>query len=183
MTVLAPKAWTDKELLALPNDGIKREIIDGELVMSPASSVHGAIIMRIAGPLFMFVSNAGLGEVLDGQIGCRLKDGDLVSPDISFVSTLRWKGHRQTADVFFGGGPDFLVEVLSPDDTVGKIEGMLEKCFAQGTRLAWIVHPRTRRVHVYRATGPDIILKDGQVLDGDDVIPGFTLKISGIFPE
>jgi len=183
MTAIAHKYWSDQELLSFPKDGCKREIIDGELVMSPASSFHGAIIMRIAGPLFMFVSSARLGELLDGQTGCRLSDGDLLSPDISFVTAARWKAHRQTSEVFFGGGPDFLVEVLSPDDTIGRIEGKLEKCFRERTRLAWIVHPRTRRVHVYRTGGVDLVLKEGQALSGDELFPGFTLNIAAIFPE
>jgi Uma2 family endonuclease len=183
MTTTAQRHWTDEELLAMPKDGYKREIIGGDLVMSPAGSEHGSIIMRIAGPLYMYAAKADLGEVLDGQTGCRMKSGDVFCPDVSLVSPARWKAHRKSKAVFFEGGPDLIVEVLSPDDTFGAIEAKLDQCFSEGTRLAWIVHPRTRRVHVYRPAGVDVILKDGQMLEGDDVVPGFALSVSGMFPE
>jgi Uma2 family endonuclease len=182
MIVAAKRTWTDRELLEMPHDGIKREIICGELVMSPASSVHGAIIMRISGPLFAAAVKSGLGEMLDGQTGCRMRSGDVICPDISYVSLARWKAHREQKTPFFAGGPDLIVEVLSPDDTMGRIEEKLEQCFAEGTKLAWIVHPRLRRVHVYRALGSDTTVKEGQVLTGDDVVPGLELPVSAVFP-
>jgi len=136
----------------------------------------------MAGELYFAVVKKGLGELLDGQTGCRMRSGDLISPDISYVSLSRWHTHRAQKTAFFAGGPDLIVEVLSPDDTMGRIEEKLEQCFAEGTKLAWIVHPRLRRVHVYRAAGEDAIVKDGQTLTGDDVIPGFELPVSAIFP-
>src|SRR5438874_451892 len=113
----AKRIWTDRELLAIPKDGYDHEVIDGEMVMSPASSEHGAIIMAIGGPIYMYVTQKNLGKVLDGQTGCRMENGDLLSPDVSFVSLARWKSHRKKEETFFHGGPDLVVEVLSPDDT------------------------------------------------------------------
>jgi Uma2 family endonuclease len=182
MTIATRKHWTDQELLALPKDGFDREIIGGEMIMSPAGSEHGAIIMAIAGPLHMYVVKKQLGCVLDGQTGCRMFSGDLLSPDVSFVTAVRWEAHRKTKAVFFPGGPDLIVEVLSPEDSLRVLKKKIQQYFTDGTRMAWVVHPRKRCVTVYHAPSSADVLTANDVLDGEHVVPGFTLKISQIFP-
>ncbi len=182
MTIsIAGRIWSDEELLALPKDGYDKEIIHGEMIVSPAGSEHGAIIMAIAGPLHVYVVRKQLGQVLDGQTGCRMSSGDLLSPDVSFVSAARWEAHRKSKEVFFPGGPDLAVEVLSPDDSLRILKKKILQYFTEGTRLAWVVHPRKRCVTVYHApTSADILTVD-DALDGEHVVPGFSLKIAHLF--
>jgi Uma2 family endonuclease len=181
MTTTAAKIWSDAKLLALPKDGYDREIVDGELIKSPAGSEHGATVMAIAGPLHMYVVKKKLGRVLDGQTGCRMFSGDLLSPDVSFVAAARWDAHRKTKAVFFPGGPDLVVEVLSPDDSLRILKKKINQYFTDGTRMAWVVHPRKRCITVYHAPTSADILTTSDVLDGEHVVPGFALKISQIF--
>jgi len=94
VTIPPRKRWTDEELMALPKDGYKRELLDGEIVMSPAGSEHGRKIMRFSASLLPWVYDHKLGELFDGQTGFRMKSGDLLSPDISFVSKDRLVGLR-----------------------------------------------------------------------------------------
>jgi Uma2 family endonuclease len=177
----ARRIWSDHELLALSKDGHDKEIINGEMIMSPAGSDHGAIIMAISGPLYMYVLKKQLGKVLDGQTGFRMSSGDLLSPDVSFVTLARWEAHRKTKAVFFPGGPDLAVEVLSPEDSLRILKKKIFQYFSDGTRLAWVVHPRKRCVTVYHApTSADILAVDDG-LDGEHVVPGFALKISHLF--
>jgi len=178
---VAKRIWSDEELLALPKDGYDHELIDGEIVMSPAGSEHGAIIMRIGGPLFTFVMAHKLGEVVDGQTGCRMATGDLLSPDVSFVINNRWKTHRANAETFFHGGPDLVVEVLSPDDTPTIVARKMELYFNNGTRLAWVVHPRKRAVDVYRSLEQRRTVNASASLDGEEIVPGFTLPLVNVF--
>lgn len=106
MSVLTQKKyWTDAELLAFPNDGYEREIVNGELIVIPAGCDHGAFIMRIAGPLSVHVSSTASGEVLDGQTGCRMKDGDVFSPDISFVKKNVGSKTAKLANPFLPAAP------------------------------------------------------------------------------
>ena len=184
MTTTAAKFWTDEELLSMPKDGWKREIVNGEMVaMSPANFQHGNIISRIYSPLGMAVYEGKLGELADGQTGFRLQSGDLYCPDIAFVASERAIVHRRMKATFFEGAPDLAVEVLSPSDTVGVLEEKLAQFFAEGMQLAWVVHPRLRTVHVYRsAVNVSVVGEDG-FLDGEDVIPGFRLKVADIFPQ
>jgi Uma2 family endonuclease len=182
MTVSAPKKyWTDEELLAMPKDGHEREVIDGELIVSPAGYDHGVIIGRISAHLGAFIVGTDIGEILSADTGCRMKSGDLFSPDISFVTAARHAMQKQTGKPFFAGAPDLAVEVLSPGDTVGATEEKIAQYFENGTRLAWIVHPRTRSVGVYHGATPDKFLTASDSLDGEAVVPGFTVPLAQIF--
>lgn len=182
MTISAPKKyWTDDELLAMPKDGYEREIVNGELIVSPAGLDHGLIIMRIAGPLGTFVLDHELGETFDGQTGCRMESEDLFSPDISFVPSERLQMKRKARTTFFRGGPDLVVEVLSPGDTIRVTKAKIAQYFKNGTRLAWVVHPRTRTIHVYHSPIADKILSITDLLEGEDVVPGFRLPVNRIF--
>jgi Uma2 family endonuclease len=178
------KHWTDKELLAFPKDGYEREVVNGELIVSPAGFDHGEIIPRILGRLYMFVADRNLGSVLDGQTGCRMKSGDLFSPDVSFVAKQRTALQRKKRKSFFEGAPDLVVEVLSPSDTVRVTEEKIAQYFENGTRLAWVVHPRSQSVYVYRH-GPvaDEVLSTADTLNGEKVVPGFSLAVARIFSE
>ena len=184
MTTAATRFWTDEELLALPKDGYKREIVNGEmLAMSPANFQHGNVISRIYSPLGMAVYEGDLGELADGQTGFRLRSGDLYCPDIAFVTKERAAEHRRKNGTFFEGAPDLAVEVLSPSDMIGVIEEKLVQFFAEGMRLAWVVHPRTKTVHVYHsAAHVSVVAADG-FLDGEEVVPGFRLAVAEIFPQ
>ena len=181
MTTLLRKHWTDQELLAMPKDGFKREVLGGDLIMSPAAFDHGSLISRLVAELGKVVYGSPLGELADGQTGFRLPSGDLLSPDISFVSAPRVAEHQKSKSVFFEGAPDLVVEVLSPSDTIEVMEEKLGQFFAAGTRLAWIVHPRTRAVHVYRSPTESRVLTAQDALNGEDIIPGFTMILSKLF--
>jgi Uma2 family endonuclease len=181
MSMTTRKYWTDEELLAMPKDGYEREIVNGELVVSPAGTEHGVVIARISGHLFAHVYAARLGEIFDGQTGCRMKSDDLFSPDVSFVSMARWTAHRQSGETFFTGGPDLVVEVLSPGDRFAVTQEKIRQYFENGTRLAWIVDPRMSKVHVYHGSVADKVLAATDVLEGEDIVLGFRLSLADVF--
>jgi Uma2 family endonuclease len=178
----ARKMWSDADLLALPKDGCKREVVGGELVtMSPAGFNHGAIVLNLSGELWKVVKATGIGVLVEGQTGFRLASGDLFSPDIAFVSKDRAAAHDPAVSAFFQGAPDFFVEVLSPSDSFQVLREKLEQFFKEGTRLAWIVDPKRRCVYVHRSAETSTTLQQGAALDGEDVIPGFHLPLAQLF--
>ena len=79
----AVKVWTDEELMALPKDGYKRELLHGEIIMSPDGSEHGMICVRLAAELQVYVRRHRLGAVFDSSTGFRLTPDDLLSPDVA----------------------------------------------------------------------------------------------------
>lgn len=179
----AVKSWTDAELMALPKDGYKRELLQGEIIMSPAGSEHGRISFLVAAAIDRHASRLGLGLVLDSSTGFRLTPDDLLSPDAAFVSKARLLGLKRLPRGFFPGAPDLVVEVLSPSDTTERMHDKLALYFAHGARLAWVINPAERNALVYRTPEADRLLRVTDALDGEDVLPGFALPVAELFAE
>ena len=173
------KIWTDEELLSLPKDGNKREVLDGELIMSPASWDHEEIASELLTVLRSFVKGHGLGTVLGSNLGCRMASGDLLCPDVSFVARGRLGEVNHTG--FFEGAPDLVVEVLSPSDTVERLHRKIQQYFANGTRVAWLVSPFERTVTVYHSDRPDTLLREQDRIYGESILPGFSLRVAELF--
>ena len=136
----ATKVWTDDELMRLPDDGYKYELVDGALVVSPAGGRHGRTIVRLTLRLGAFVVAHGLGEVFDSSTGYRLPGGNLRVPDLSFVARSRLPGGRAPIG-FLYVAPDLAVEVLSLDDRPRLIADKVGEYLAAGVRLVWVIDP------------------------------------------
>src|SRR5580765_3019266 len=86
----APKVWTEAELQALPDEGYKYELINGELVMSPKNNFeHENIVMRLSTALNAFAVQHRLGAVLGSNLGCWMNNRNCRAPDISFIPKAR----------------------------------------------------------------------------------------------
>jgi len=179
------KVWTDEEFMALPKDGHRYEIVNGELVdMGNSGALHGYICSLLVAALASDVLPKKLGVILDSSTAFKMKNGDRRSPDISFFAKERLQGMTELPTGFLDGAPDLAIEVLSPGNTVEEIHDKLVEYFENGTRLAWIVHPTEHYVLVYRsAQEPDRLLKSVDSLDGEEVIPGFTFPVADLFQK
>jgi Uma2 family endonuclease len=143
--------------------------------------VHGRLAIKLGARLDEHVTRLGLGTVLV-EAGYVLQRGpDTVrGPDVSFVSTARLPPDR-IPEEFISGPPDLAVEILSPGDRWAEIEGKVADYLAGGARLVWLVDPRERRVTVRYPDRPPRALTDRDILDGEDVVPGFALDLAGLF--
>lgn len=175
------RVWTDAELEALPKDGHKYELLDGELAVSPVHANHGLICIRLSILLGTFVQRRNLGEVYDSSTGFRLSEKLLLSPDVAFVSRARLKQLQVAPDQFLQGAPDLVVEVLSPSDRMPQIHRKLDHYFEHGTRLAWLVNWRNEQIHIYTPDNIAALTRPEDVLTGGAVVPGFRCKLSRIF--
>jgi Uma2 family endonuclease len=183
MSATLTKTMTDEELLEMPDDGISYELVQGELLMAPPpGSEHGEVTMNLAGPLHQHVKTHRLGVVFAAETGFKLEsDPDPVgAPDVAFMRRERIdqggdvKGYRE-------GAPDLIVEVLSPSDTFGKVESKVTQWLDSGACMVWVVSPKLHTVTVYRSLTDIRTLTEKDILDGDDVVPGFQIKIADIF--
>jgi Uma2 family endonuclease len=174
---------SDEELMALPKDGYKRELLNGEIVMSPAGSEHGRKIMRFATVLGGFVYQHKLGEIFDGQTGFRMKSLDVLSPDISFVPRDRLITLGGNPEGFFEGAPDLAIEFLSPGDSKKRLREKLSQYLENGTRLAWVMDSKKRTVAVHRPGETERNLSESAELSGEDVVPGFAISVASVFAE
>jgi Uma2 family endonuclease len=173
--------WTDEELEALPKDGYKYELLDGELIMSPAHARHGKICVRLSAILLNFADRHKLGDVYDSSTGFRLAPDVLLSPDVSFVSNARLRKILIAPDKFLLGAPDLAVEVLSPSDRLQQVRRKLDRYFEHGLRLVWWVDWTKEQVHIYTPDSVNALTRPNDVLSGGDVLPGFKCRLSRIF--
>ena len=168
---------TADDLLALPDDGMRHELVEGELrTMTPAGYEHGRIAARLARIVGSFVDTQNLGD----ETGFRLvSDPDTVrAPDLAFVSRGRIS---QVAPVrgYGVGAPDLVAEVVSPGDTYGEVEEKVLDWLRAGTRIVWVIDPRTRTVAVHDASGNVSIRTEA--LTGGDLLPGFECRVAELF--
>lgn len=174
---------TADDLLALPQDGFRYELIEGLLhKMEPAGFFHGATGIYLTGPLSVYVDDHDLGLVVMAETGFKVQiDPDTVlAPDIAFVAKANLPSPLPRHG-FFAGAPDLAVEIVSPSETMDDVDEKVGKYLDAGTKLVWIIRPIRRRIEVHRANGESLFLTEKDVLDGEDVVPGFTLPVSRIF--
>lgn len=177
------RTMTADELLAMPDDGIRRELVEGEIrEMTPAGWQHGRIAGNIAGELRSYIRAHRLGVMATAEASYRLSaDPDTVRvPDVSFVSQERV---NETGDPtsFWPGAPDAAFEVISPNDRYSEVRAKVAEYLAAGTRMVVLVDPKSREVIVLRPSGIRTDLTEDDVLDGEDVVPGWKLPVRDIF--
>ena len=185
MSLTITKPFTADELLALPDDGWRYELVKGELIrMSPTGQEHGEITINVTVPLATHVKSKKLGVVLAAESGFWLeRDPDTVrAPDIAFISRERYVKVGRTPK-YWEGAPDLAVEVLSPSDTVKRVEGKVVSWLQSGARMVWIVSPKLHTVTVYLSLTEISVLTEKDILDGGEVIPGFEIPVAEVFAE
>jgi Uma2 family endonuclease len=174
---------TAKELLRLPNDGLRYELIKGELItMTPASPRHGRIAMQLGRLLANHVAEHQLGEVYAAESGFKLaQDPDTVrAPDLAFIVQVRIPPKEEQGG-FWTVAPDLVAEVISPNDTAQDVQAKVVEWLAAGVRLVWVVYPDKRMVTEYRSLTQARVLTAEDSLDGGDVVPGFTCPLGDLF--
>ena len=181
--VATAKPVTVEELWELRHEPYRLALIDGELYRMPgAGGTHGAVTAKFCTRLDPFVTDHGLG-MLFAETGFRLFPDRLVTlfPDIAFVRAARVP-QGEARERFLNLAPDLAVEIYSPTDYPKLLGEKLTAYFAAGTRVVWVVYPRTRSVAVYRSADEFVTFGPDDVLDGGDVLPGFSIRVANLFP-
>jgi Uma2 family endonuclease len=180
---LTGKLMTADELLRLPDDGMRHELVAGELRSYPYNDwKHGVVAAQMLGLLWQHVDENRLGWLFAGGTGFILaQNPDTVrAADIAF-----WRCERSPEtddpDGYWIGAPDLIVEVVSVFDLYLDIDDKIADWLRFGCRLALVVNPPRRTVAVYHLNQPVRVLAEADVLDGEDVVPGWTLPVRDIF--
>ena len=175
---------TAKRLLALPDDGMRRELVRGQLkMMTPAGFRHGEIALEIGARLRNHVRSRNLGIVCAAETGFKLEsDPDMVrAPDVAFIRKDRIPPPGFTGYPDFA--PDLAVEVLSPGDSFSSIEEKMRCWLEHGSDEVWVIDPQNRRAIVYRKDSTILDLSCEDAIEGGSLLPGFQMQVGELFRE
>jgi Uma2 family endonuclease len=178
---------TTAELLALPDDGIDRWLINGELrerPMTKRNRFHSAAVALLTTELENWRRSQPLprGRVLTGEAGVQVKHDPDVTFGVDVVYVSADVMARQTDDsTLIDGVPVLAAEVLSPSDTVEDIHEKVEAYRTAGVPLVWIIDPYDRTVTVYRPGSEPELVNVRQELTADPHLPGFRVPAARLF--
>jgi Uma2 family endonuclease len=182
------QAWsvvTDEELMQLssqnPELRFERDA-DGTLVtMAPTGGISGNRELKAGAYLLTWVDSQGLGEVFGPSTGFKLPNGAIRSPDAAFVAKGRLpKGWDALEDQFLALSPDFVIEIRSKTDSLETLQAKMREYITLGVRLGWLIDRKNQRAWVYRADGSVTQYPATAILDGEGVVPGFTVVLNSL---
>ena len=169
------------------------ELREGKLIiMGPSDSVSGEVGARFSMLLSTWVYTYNLGRILDSSTGFRLPNGDLLSPDVSFVLRERLKHNPRT---YLSVIPELIVEIKLSRDRLRELEEKIALFLDQGVQVGLLIDPDTHTVRVYRASGLSKDAESGETIsqgttlhDGDslsipDLFPGWEIPITSLWPS
>ncbi len=175
---------TVDDLVALPErPGIRYELHKGKLVEMPgAGAQHNLLVGLVYRLLFAFVGQQRLGLVFsDGAAFVLRRNPDTVRiPDVSVVRRERVPVEG-IPEGFWLGAPDLAIEIVSPHDRAEEVHERVRDYLVAGTRLVWVLWPKSRTVTVYWPDGTARELGPDEKLTGGDVLPGFDVTVSELF--
>jgi len=179
--MLISTKFTHADLLAAPDDGKRREIVEGELFVTPSPNLeHQRISRRIELALANYLEAYPIGEIFDAPMDVILSDFDVVEPDLVIVLN----EHREILKTWVEGTPDLVVEILSPT-TSKRDRGVKLKAYARhGVTEYWIVDPDQRSIEVYRLgrgkyRGPQVFREPESLTSS--MLPSFALSLADVF--
>lgn len=156
---------------------------NGELiVMPPTGGETGKRNVKLTTQLDVWNEQTELGEVFDSSTGFTLPNKADRSPDASWVEKSRWSALTpEQREKFIPLCPDFVIELVSPSDSLKKTQEKMQEYMENGCRLGWLINRKKREVEIYRP-GQDVeVLQSPLTLSGENVLPGFVLNLQKIW--
>ena len=156
---------------------------NGELIaMPPTGGETGKRNVKVTTQLDLWNEQTELGEVFDSSTGFTLPNKADRSPDASWVEKSRWSALTpEQREKFIPLCPDFVIELVSPSDSLKKSQDKMQEYLENGCRLGWLINRKKRQVEIYRP-GQDVeVLQSPLTLSGENVLPGFVLNLQKIW--
>jgi Uma2 family endonuclease len=176
--------FTYQDLLLFPDDGKRHELIDGDHYVSPSPvTQHQRVSSRLHRVMSSFIHRLSLGELFAAPYDVVLSDGNVVEPDLLYVSAAHSAIIRAEN---IQGAPDLVVEILSTSSRK-RDEIIKQKLYERyGVAEYWIVDPDLEQVRVYRFVEGRYARVAELSLEADAVLaspqfPGLTIPLAEIF--
>jgi Uma2 family endonuclease len=172
---------TVEDLFALP-EGVRAELIGGDLYVTPSpESRHQAVSSALHFRLADHVRRSSGGSVFSAPLDVHLPSGDVVQPDLIWVSTER----AGIVQRWIYGAPDLLVEILSPSNPERDRIVKRDLYARNGVREYWIVDPEARSIEVF-VVESGVCRPAGWFTPGTQLVsptlPGLSIDIAETLP-
>lgn len=182
-TAAAPRRLTVDDLLLFPEDGKRRELVDGRVVEWDVPNFdHGFLLVALSSVLRAFVREHRLGVVVGGDLMVRIlgSNFDARGADIAFYP--RRTIPADTAIAVTDHVPALVVELISPSDRAGDMQEKIDDWRRTGVRLIWYLNARTGTTTVYEGERVAAVTAD-ETLTGGDILPGFSVRLRDLLDE
>ncbi len=169
---------TSEELARAYIPNKRTELVRGRLVVrEPAKRAHGVVAARLLIDVGIYLRSNPIGEVLAAETGFTLarRPDTVRAADVSYLRADRVPTEEVIG--FDDIAPDLVAEVLSRGDRETTVDTKISDWLKAGCLLVWVIDPRKRCAHVYRADGSISSLTDADALDGEAVLPGFAVQL------
>jgi Uma2 family endonuclease len=170
--------------LCRDNPDIKFERnVNGQLIiMPPTGGETGRYNAKLTTRFVLWNEQTQLGEVFDSSTCFKLPNGANRSPDVSWIEISRWNAlSLEQREKFPPIAPDFVLELMSPSDSLSETQAKMQEYMNAGVKLGWLINRKTRRVEIYRQEQPKEVLESPTNLSGEDILIGFTLDLQIIW--
>jgi len=172
------RRYTEQDLLRLPNDGRKYELVHGRLREVPTDARHGWIGFRLAGRVYAVLPDTLVA--FDSSTGFRMRGGNIRSPDLAVMRREQLPEGRPPVE-FIDGAPALAIEIVSPSERQSELLEKIAEYFESGAQEVWLLFPERRQVYRYRAPLEVEILNESDVLTGGELLPGFAVHVGELF--
>ena len=168
------------DLAHFPDDHLRRELIDGELIVTPVPRTrHQQVVAVLAARLFAYQEAQG-GLVLPAPTDVLFANDTVLEPDVLFVARANLD---RMGECFVDGAPDLVVEVSSPSTRHLELVRKRDVYERFGVPEYWFVDLEAERVEVYRLVGerfaPPALHVRGATLQPPSV-PGFGIAVAEV---
>ena len=177
---------TDEQFFELcqENENIRLErTAKGELIiMSPAGGETSNSNAGLTAQIWIWNQRNKLGKVFDSSGGFKLPNGANRAPDASWVKLERWDALTPEQKKKFPPiCPDFVVELMSPSDSLKETQDKMKEYRDNGAVLGWLINRKSRQVEVYRPNQEVEMLQSPTTVSSEDILPGFVLSLESIW--
>ncbi len=167
---------TLEEFLAWePNDGFKYEWNDGEIIQFAGMKKEQLYIFNTLNKLFFRKGYIETGSLVSEQ-DVHLTGIQMRRPDIAYFTDEQVEKGRQGQEMI----PAFVIEIISHNDEINKMEQKLTEYFKAGVRVVWIVIPEQRVVNIYSSRRDVRACLENDVCSAAPVLPEFEISVNDL---
>ena len=160
-----------------PDVKFERNAFGELIIMPPTGGETGKRNASIIADFVIWNRQTKLGEVFDSSTCFKLPNGPDRSPDVAWIKLERWNALKpEQREKFPPIAPDFVLELMSPSDTLSLVQAKMQEYMNAGVKLGWLIDRKTRCVEIYRQGQPKEVLHPPS-LSGEDILPGFVLDL------